>query len=230
MDGRRSADALALPAVGAYRLVRECSCPAAPTGPANPERHTPVKLLQDLPHKLADAPDAVLAERAGDGDVAAFEILARRHAPLMRAYARRLVNSHAEADDVVQDALIAAWKDIAHLQDGTAAKAWLMRIVSRRAVDTGRRRKSHDNLEDQPEAPDRLPTPEQAAVAGSARRALNTALSRLPEEQRRCWVLKEIGGQSYEEIAQTLGISAASVRGRLARARTTLMKEMEEWR
>lgn len=230
MDGRRSADALALPAVGAYRLVRECSCPAAPTGPANPERHTPVKLLQDLPHKLADAPDAVLAERAGDGDVAAFEMLARRHAPLMRAYARRRVNSHAEADDVVQDALIAAWKDIAHLQDGTAAKAWLMRIVSRRAVDTGRRRKSHDNLEDQPEAPDRLPTPEQAAVAGSARRALNTALSRLPEEQRRCWVLKEIGGQSYEEIAQTLGISAASVRGRLARARTTLMKEMEEWR
>lgn len=230
MDGRRSADALALPAVGAYRLVRECSCPDAPTRPANPERHTPVKLLQDLPHKLADAPDAVLAERAGDGDVAAFEMLARRHAPLMRAYARRLVNSHAEADDVVQDALIAAWKDIAHLQDGTAAKAWLMRIVSRRAVDTGRRRKSHDNLEDQPEAPDRLPTPEQAAVAGSARRALNTALSRLPEEQRRCWVLKEIGGQSYEEIAQTLGISAASVRGRLARARTTLMKEMEEWR
>ncbi|MHA7177041.1 RNA polymerase sigma factor [Arthrobacter sp. Sr24] len=189
-----------------------------------------MKQLQDLPHKLADAPDAVLAERAGDGDAAAFEMLARRHAPLMRAYARRLVNSHAEADDVVQEALIAAWKDITHLQDGAAAKAWLMRIVSRRAVDTGRRRKSHDNLDDQPEAPDRLPSPEQVAVAGSARRALNTALSRLPEEQRRCWVLKEMGGQSYEEIAQVLGISAASVRGRLARARTTLMKEMEEWR
>lgn len=189
-----------------------------------------MKRLQDQTGKLADAPDAVLAERAGDGDVGAFEVLARRHGPLMRAYARRLARSFDEADDVVQDALITAWKDIGTLQDGTAVKAWLMRIVGHRAVDAGRRRKSHGNVDDQPETADKAPTPDQAAVAGSARQALSSALARLPEEQRRCWVLKEYGGQSYEEIAETLGISAASVRGRLARARTTLVKEMEEWR
>lgn len=190
----------------------------------------PVKQLQDLPDKLADAPDQMLAERAADGDVAAFETLARRHGPLMRAYARRLARSFDEADDVVQEALVTAWKDIGALQDGAAVKAWLMRIVAHRAVDAGRRRKTHDNLDDQAEPADRKPTPEQAAVAGSARLALNQALARLPEEQRRCWVLKEFGGQSYDEIAEALGISAASVRGRLARARTTLVKEMEEWR
>jgi RNA polymerase sigma-70 factor (ECF subfamily) len=191
---------------------------------------TLVKRLQDLPHTLADAPDGVLAERAGDGDVAAFETLARRHGPLMRAYARRLARSHDEADDVVQDALLTAWKDMGTLQDGAAVKAWLMRIVGNRAVDAGRRRKSHDNLDDHADPADPKPTPEQAAVAGSARRALNQALARLPEEQRRCWVLKEFGGQSYDEIALALGISAASVRGRLARARTALVKEMEDWR
>jgi len=180
--------------------------------------------------RLADAPDAVLAERAGDGDVAAFEALARRHGPLMRAYARRLLNSPAEADDVVQESLITAWKEIGALRDGAAVKAWLMRIVGHRAVDAGRRRKSHGNVEDQHELFDPAPGPAQAAVAGSARTALGRALGRLPAEQRRCWVLKEFGGQSYEEIAQTLGISAASVRGRLARARTTLVTEMEEWR
>lgn len=189
-----------------------------------------MKPLQDLPYKLADATDAVLAERAGDGDIAAFDMLARRHGPLMRAYARRLARSHDEADDVVQDALLTAWKDIGMVQDGTAVKAWLMRIVSHRAVDTGRRRKTHAVLEDQPEPVDQKPTPEQLAVAGSARRALENALSRLPEGQRRCWVLREFGGQSYEEIAEVLGISVTSVRGRLARARTTLVQEMEEWR
>ncbi len=179
---------------------------------------------------LADAPDAVLAERAGDGDVAAFETLARRYGPLMRAYARRLARTPAEADDVVQEALITAWKDIGSVRDASAVKAWLMRIVGHRAVDAGRRHKPHGNVDDQAEVPDLAPTPEQAAVHGSQRQALNRALARLPEEQRRCWVLKEFGGQSYEEIAETLGISAASVRGRLARARTTLVKEMEDWR
>jgi RNA polymerase sigma-70 factor (ECF subfamily) len=186
--------------------------------------------LQDLASLLANAPDEILAERAGDGDVAAFETLVRRHGPLMRAYARRLARTAEEADDVVQDALVTAWKDMGKLRDGAAVKAWLMRIVANRAVDSGRRRKSHGNVDDQTGLVDGKPTPEQAAVAGSAREALGRALARLPEEQRRCWVLKEFGGQSYEEIAETLGIGTASVRGRLARARTTLVKEMEEWR
>ena len=72
--------------------------------------------------------------------------------------------------------------------------------------------------------------PEAKAVQGSSIESLKAALARLPEEQRRCWVLKEFNGQSYDQIAQTLNISTASVRGRLARARITLMREMEEWR
>lgn len=186
--------------------------------------------MQDLSGELAQAPDAVLVERASDGDVAAFEALVRRHGPLMRAYARRLSSSVDEADDVVQDALITAWKDMGTLRDGAAVKPWLMRIVGHRAVDAGRRRKSHGNVADQAELVDKSLTPEQAVVHGSRQEALNRALSRLPEEQRRCWVLKEFGDQSYEEIAETLGISIASVRGRLARARTRLVVEMEEWR
>lgn len=189
-----------------------------------------VKRLQEMAHALAEAPDDFLAERSGDGDVAAFEALAHRHAPLMRAYARRLTRTFDDADDVVQEALITAWKDIGDLKDPASVKAWMMRIVAHRAVDAGRRRKVHGNLDEQGHPADKKPTPEQAALEGSARLALNHALARLPEEQRRCWVLKEIGGQSYEEIAETLGISATSVRGRLARARTTLVKDMEDWR
>ncbi|ALE93744.1 RNA polymerase subunit sigma-70 [Arthrobacter alpinus] len=189
-----------------------------------------MKRINPPASRLADAPDAVLVERASDGDVAAFETLARRHGPLMRAYSRRLMSSPAEADDVVQESLITAWKEIGNLRDGTAVKAWLMRIVGHRAVDAGRRRKLHSNIADQLELIDKAPSPEQSAVAGSARQALSRALDKLPEKQRRCWILREYGGQSYEEIAQTLGISSTSVRGRLARARTTLISEMEDWR
>jgi len=186
--------------------------------------------MSDINSRLADAPDALLADRAGDGDTAAFEMLARRHGPLMRAYARRLLNSPAEADDVVQEALIQAWREIGSVRDGSAVKSWLMRITSHRAIDHARRRKPHAPIEDHTQLPDTAASPEQAAVASSRRQALGVALQKLPDEQRRCWVLKEFGGQSYEDIAETLGISPASVRGRLARARTTLMKEMEEWR
>lgn len=200
------------------------------TGCELKEGLNPVKKLQELPHKLADAPDQVLAERAGDGDAAAFDMLARRHGPLMRAYARRLTGSMAEAEDVVQDSLLTAWQSMDSLLDGAAVKAWLMKIVSRRAVDAARRRKVHASLENEFHTADTKPTPDQAALAGAAHQALNNALLRLPEEQRKCWVLKELGGLSYDEIAEALDISAASVRGRLARARTTLVEEMEEWR
>ncbi|WP_045731033.1 RNA polymerase sigma factor [Pseudarthrobacter chlorophenolicus] len=181
-------------------------------------------------------PDAILAGRAADGDTAAFEALARRYGPHMRACARRLTGSHADADDVVQEALVQAWKQLESLREPAAVKGWLLRLTGSRSIDYLRRRRNHTSLSALEEGGAGLepsataPGPESSAVASSGTDALKAALSRLPEEQRRCWVLKEFNGQSYEQIAQTLNISPASVRGRLARARITLVREMEGWR
>ena len=186
-------------------------------------------------------PDALLAGRAADGDTAAFEALARRHGPLMRASARRLTGSLADADDVVQESLVQAWKQLDTLRDGDAVKSWLLRITASRSIDQVRRRKNHSDLSDLDQ---RLAAgsglagggaagagnPEAAALSDSRMEALKAAVAALPEEQRRCWVLKQFNDQSYEEIAQTLNISVASVRGRLARARVALAREMEGWR
>jgi RNA polymerase sigma-70 factor (ECF subfamily) len=60
--------------------------------------------------------------------------------------------------------------------------------------------------------------------------ALKQALARLPEQQRECWVLREVGGLSYDEIAEQLSVPAPTVRGRIARARETLTRELEGWR
>ncbi|MDP9935454.1 RNA polymerase sigma-70 factor (ECF subfamily) [Paenarthrobacter nicotinovorans] len=180
-------------------------------------------------------PDALLAGRAADGDTAAFEALARRHGPLMRATARRLTGTLADADDVVQESLVQAWNQLDTVRNPAAVKSWLLRIVGTRSIDHLRKRRNHaalDELENHAGAPSnqRIPDPESTAVNASRIDALKSALQRLPEEQRRCWVLKEFNDLSYEEIALTLNISPDSVRGRLARARIALARTMEEWR
>lgn len=60
--------------------------------------------------------------------------------------------------------------------------------------------------------------------------ALGAALRELPEAQRECWVLREMGGYSYDEIAAELGVPVSTVRGLLARARGFLITRMEAWR
>lgn len=178
---------------------------------------------------LTAASDALLAERSADGDTIAFAVLVRRHGPFLRAFATRLTRSAADADDVVQEALIAGWTQLDTLADPSKVRSWLASIVSRKATDRIRSRKPVAELDEQrAELVER--GPEQRAITSSQLDALGAVLDALPEGQRQCWVLKEMGGYSYEEIAEQLDTTVAVVRGRLARARATVVAEMEVWR
>lgn len=179
---------------------------------------------------LQDAPDALLAERAADGDVRAFEVLVSRHLGLLRAYAWRLTGSQADAADAVQNALITVWQQLPTLRDPSSVRSWMMRIVSRASVDLLRSRRPADDVDAGPHPEATGAGPLESAETSAAMRALGAALSALPESQRQCWILKEVGGESYGEIAEHLGITATAVRGKLARARESLMAAMEEWR
>ena len=178
---------------------------------------------------LTAASDELLALRSADGDTAAFAVLVRRHGPYLRAFATRVTGSAADADDAVQDALITAWDALSSLEDFSKVRAWLTSIVSRKATDRIRRRKPSSELDEQ-RMDDVRRGPEQRAIASSQLDALADVLAALPEGQRQCWVLKEVGGYSYEEIADELDLSPAVVRGRLARARATVISEMEVWK
>jgi RNA polymerase sigma-70 factor (ECF subfamily) len=177
-----------------------------------------------------DVSDAVLAERARDGDPSAFQELVRRHASLMRAYVSRIVGSLSEADDVVQNAFLTAWRQMESLRDATAVKAWFMRIASREAYAHLKRRPRDSPLEDF-DAPHPADTqPERIAVRNAQLAALSRALDNLPEDQRRCWLLREVADLSYAEIAEEMDSSASTVRGLLSRARTSITVQMEGWR
>jgi RNA polymerase sigma-70 factor, ECF subfamily len=179
---------------------------------------------------LVDADDATLAERAADGEVRAFEVLVRRYGPLMRAYARRTLGRSDEVDDVVQETFVTAWGALSTLENPARVKSWLMRIVSRRSIDRIRARWDHADVDELDPAADDAVTPERIVEAGSRREAVRTALDRLPEQQRRCWIAKEVLGATYDEIAEDLGVPPSTVRGLLSRARKNMITQLEGWR
>lgn len=174
--------------------------------------------------------DFELVERAVAGETAAFATLVRSYAPVMRVYARRILGCSSEVDDVVQDACITAWQQLHRLDDGARVKSWLMRITGRKAVDRLRALKpvvadSHELL-----AAPAHDTPQRMVEARSGIEALGVVLDQLPDRERECWVLREIGDYSYEEIASELSVSTSTVRGLLARARKEILVQMEHWR
>ncbi|WP_307812256.1 RNA polymerase sigma factor [Lacisediminihabitans changchengi] len=178
---------------------------------------------------LEAASDGLLAARSADGDTVAFGVLVRRLAPALKAFATRLTGSAVDADDAVQEALISAWGALPALDDTSKVRSWMFSIVSRKATDRIRSRKPTVEL-DQERDEDASAGPEGRAIASSRLDALAAVLDTLPEGQRQCWVLKEMGGYSYEDIAEQLGMSVTTVRGKLARARVTVVREMEAWR
>ncbi|KGJ81734.1 RNA polymerase sigma 70 [Cryobacterium roopkundense] len=190
----------------------------------------PTSLRPHVASPLDTASDLTLASRAADGDVRAFEVIVRRYGPLMRVYASRVLGSNDEMDDVVQETFITAWKQLSTLDDGAAVKSWLMRIVSRKSIDRLRARRERADIDlNEPIAPEHQ-SPHRLAEAESQTEALSRALADLPEDQRRCWTLRELAGSSYVGIAEELDLPVSTVRGLLARARKTLLREMEAWR
>lgn len=179
---------------------------------------------------LLQADDRSLAGRAADGDTNAFAVLVHRHGPIMRAYARRLLGRSDEVDDVVQEAFIDAWNQLEHLNDPGSVRSWMMRIVSNKSIDRIRARRDHDDIDDHEIESPTPSAPESVAIDRSRHDALTRVLVGLPDGQRRCWLLKELGGYSYDEIANALGLPVSTVRGLLARSRKTVTSEMEAWR
>lgn len=173
--------------------------------------------------------DTTLCERAASGDTHAFQQLIRRYAPLMRAYAIRLTGSTSDADDVLQETFIKAWEKIDTLNNPDKVKSWLMTLTSRKAIDLIRARKLTVDLDAAVGTIHSGLTPEENAITDSQMIHLSEVLKTLPLEQQQVWVMREVGGSTYKEISDTLKISEATVRGRLARARATLVRGMEGW-
>ncbi|MEU8759698.1 sigma-70 family RNA polymerase sigma factor [Streptomyces sp. NPDC048659] len=176
--------------------------------------------------------DTLLVERAREGDEEAFETLVRRHAPTLLRLARRMLSDAAEAEDVVQDALVSAWRRLPDFRGDATFLTWMFKIVTNGCLNRLRARRPTMELDSVPEppAPAHEGSPARAAESSAALADLTAALAELSPEQRACWILRELHLLSYEEVAEAVGISATAARGRIFRARRSLTEAMSEWR
>lgn len=185
-------------------------------------------------HVGDDAPsDEALVRAARVGDDEAFRLIVDRYGPGMYRYALRLVGgSEADAGEAVQEAFVSAWKGLEGFAWRSSLKTWLFRLVQRRAADLQRHRRPTPINDDllsrivQPAADNPL----QDVMDGELLAALQEALDELPWHQRSAWLLREVEGMSYDEIADALALPVGSVRGHLHRGRRTLAERMARWR
>ncbi|MDI3419048.1 RNA polymerase sigma factor [Streptomyces luteolus] len=184
------------------------------------------------PDTQAGLDDALLTVRAAEGDEEAFAVLVRRHAGALVGLATRLLGNQVEAEDAVQDAFISAWRRLPEFRGQSSFGTWIYRIVTNRCLNVLRARKPQAALDTAPEpaAPEHTVAPDRITEARAAVGDMRQALDGLSAEQRACWVLRELDGQSYESIADTVGISQQAVRARVFRARRHLTNAMGAWR
>ena len=170
------------------------------------------------------APDDGLLDRVRERDAAALEALYDRHHRVALSVALRLVRNQQVAEDVVQDAFLAVWR-----QAGTFAgqrgsvRNWLLSIVHHRAVDWLRRREVaqppvaldvvQETMGDL--ADTRGGEVWEDAARSIERQQVRTALGGLPPEQRQTVELAYFGGLTCQQIGERLGVPLGTVKGRM---------------
>ena len=169
--------------------------------------------------------DLLLVERASGGDVRAFEVLVRRYQlPIIRLCVGMLGDRHA-AEDAAQDVFFSAWRSMGRFRGDAQFSTWLYRVATNQCLRDIRRRPTQTaQLPEDLPAAEGSPQGELEAAEGYA--AISAAMGRLSAEQRAAFLLREVEGLSYDQIAEVLGVSVAAVKSRIYRARTDLARDL----
>jgi RNA polymerase sigma factor (sigma-70 family) len=170
----------------------------------------------------------------GEDDRARFSRVVLPHLADAFALARWLTGNRSDAEDVVQDACVRAFRGIAGFGEGNA-RAWVLTIVRHTAYSwLGKNRPAALVVTDDLEAAERAEfasrpgdaeseTPETALIAKADAARLEAAIKQLPPPFRETLVLRDLQGLDYREIAKVTGVPIGTVMSRLARARQRLM-------
>jgi RNA polymerase sigma-70 factor, ECF subfamily len=145
--------------------------------------------------------------------------------PALRAFAWSISRNGFDADDLVQDTLIKAWSHRDKFETGTNLRAWLFTILRNTHYTAAVRRRREVRDEDDQHARSLTSAPTQEW--GLMLKALQAALNQLPDEHREALILVGAAGLSYEEAAQICGCALGTIKSRVNRARTRLMKAMD---
>ena len=146
-----------------------------------------------------------ILRRAQQGDSEAFRLLVAAYQTQVYRLALRMCGE-AAADDVTQEAFLAAWRALPEFRGTCRFSTWLYRLTTNAAIDWLRREKRHRGMDDvtELELPDDGPGPQDQAEQAEAQQAVRRALSRLSEEHRQVLLLRYMQELDYAEIAAAL--------------------------
>ena len=186
--------------------------------------------------------DAALLQKAQAGDVGAFETLVELHRDQVFGLALRMLNSEADAAEVTQETFLSAYKDLLNFRRDSAFGSWVYRIAANHALMRLRHRRVASEVEEPLEGPqfnDRGSLVDAVADWGrdaegltldaELRHAIEEAAAALPEDHRRVFLLRDVDGLSYEEIAQVTGESVPAIKSRLHRARLAMRAAIDRY-
>ncbi|MDQ3857699.1 MAG: sigma-70 family RNA polymerase sigma factor [Actinomycetota bacterium] len=181
---------------------------------------------------LAMAPaenDAVLIERTGRGDRAAFEELYRRFARPILAMALRQLGDNGRAEDATQETFAAIWRSArSYRSERGSASAWLYAVARHAIIDRARQRP--EPAAEAPDEPSAEPGPDERAEVAWLSWRVHSALERLPERERVVLELAYWGGLSQAEIASYLDVPLGTVKTRTRAGLERLAELLDEVR
>lgn len=174
-------------------------------------------MIQKPPSRtLGEASEVAVVALAMNGDDAAFSELVRRRQTAIRNLFRRMTRDPALADDLAQQAFVAAWKSIRTLKSPSAFGAWLRKLAVNCWLQQARLKK-HEVALDEARAAEG-----QWVSTATERLDLDGALARLPQEARLCVVLAYSEGMSHAEISESTAIPLGTVKSHIARGAARL--------
>ncbi len=187
--------------------------------------------------------DRVLVDRFKGGDASAFDEMVERYWDRIFSMVNQLLRNSQDAEEVTQDAFIRAHRGLANFRGESAFSTWLYQIATNLARNRywywWRRKRDKSVSFDAPVGADNdmtladiLPaevqTPDDITVNREFVARIGKGMERLGAKHREILILRNVKNQTYEEIAQILGISVGTVKSRIARARESLRGKLGE--
>ena len=174
--------------------------------------------------------ESQLIRRATAGEIEAFDLLAERHRAVLRSLALRMLRNADDANDVVQDTLVKAFRAIREFDPTRPIRPWLCRICTNCCVDAVRQRRRDGDSLDAHEyilVDESQESADETAGLSIEHGQVMHAVERLPENYRRIIVMRHFNHMDVNEIADALNKPEGTIKSWLFRARAMLRKELE---
>jgi RNA polymerase sigma-70 factor (ECF subfamily) len=175
-------------------------------------------------------------ERAQSGDSDAFRLLVEQHSRAIFRLAFRMTGNEQDAEDVVQETFLRAYRQLSRYEARSSFSTWLYRIASNYALDLIRMRKRHEDRRERGSSedhdilqtvPETSPGPDRVLYGFQVKDKVNAALDELSAQERAAFVLRHFEGLSIEEIGQSLGTGTNATKHSIFRAVQKLRKSLE---